>query len=198
MSSPAPRRKGLPTSTAYVLIGALVVVVALLAVIVVLLVNSGSGSTSAAVGGKGNDSAEPGSGPEYKGKRPSDIGAFFGDTVPFNDVEISASPVEFNPSEEWYSRNAYCTTVTIANNSDAPFEVGPSDFALHGRIGKNNTPNELNEIDRLEDQLIPVSGSTLGSLCYAVTSGNDGSDDPDFIYEGVGLGGTRIGWTSGR
>lgn len=196
MSSPAPQRKGLPASTAYVLIGALVVVIALLAVILALLLNSGSASSSEASGG--NDSAEPGSGPEYKGKRPSDIGAYFGDTISFNGIQMSASPVEFNPSEDWYSRNAYCTTVTIANNSDAPFEVSSSDFAQHSPIGKSKTPNELNEIDRLEDQLIPVGGSTMGSLCYAVTSSNDGQDDPDFGYEGTGLGGTRLGWTSGR
>ncbi|UVE96455.1 DUF4352 domain-containing protein [Dietzia sp. B32] len=197
MPSPAPRRAGLTASTAYVLIGALLVVVVLLAVIVALLVTRGSGSATSGRGDMTGNSAAPGSGPNYVGKRPSDIGAYFGDTVSFNGIEVTASPFEFNPSESWYSRNAYCTTVTVANNSSEPFEVGPSDFANHSDIGKSKTPNELNEIDRLEDQLVPVGGSTLGSLCYAVTSVNDGHDDPDFIYEGVGLGGTRIGWTSG-
>ena len=68
---------------------------------------------------------------------------------------------------------------------------------MHTDIGKTKTPNELNEVNRLEDQLVPAGGSTLGSLCYAVTSDNEGDDDSDFIYEGIGLGGTRIGWTSG-
>ncbi|MDV8001451.1 hypothetical protein [Rhodococcus sp. IEGM 1408] len=195
MSFPAPQRKSLPASTAYVLIGALIVVIALLAVIVALLLNAGSSSSSAASGG--NDSAEPGSGPEYKGKRPSDIGANFSDTISFNGVQMSASPVEFNLAKNSYSSDAYCTTVTIANSSDAPFEVGAFDFAMHSRMGQSKTPNELNDVDRLEDQVIPVGGSTLGSLCYAVPF-NDGQDDPDFSYQGVGLGGTRLGWTSGR
>ncbi|WP_314035763.1 DUF4352 domain-containing protein [Dietzia sp. CH92] len=196
MSSSAPQRKGLPATTLYVLIGALLVIIALLAVILVLLLGRGAGATGAVFGGSASG-AEPGSGPAYKGKRPSDIGANFGETVVYNDVEISASPLEFNPSKSWYSRNAYCTTVTLTNNADEPLEVGPSDFALHTDIGKTKTPNELNEINRLEDQLVPAGGSTLGSLCYAVTSDNEGDDDSDFIYEGVGLGGTRIGWTSG-
>lgn len=190
------RTSGTSKLLLWVLVSLIAVVAVLLAVVLVLIVRSSGDGSGSLFDSSDSANAAPGSGPEYKGKRPADIGAYPGSPVSYNDIQFDASSVQYHESSTAFLMNSYCTTVTIVNNSDAPFSITHTDFGMRLPYGTSTTPNGLNDIDRLDPQTVPSGGSTTGSLCYQVPSVVGDDEDPTFSYIGDGLGGTRIGWAT--
>lgn len=194
-NGPVDARTKNNTKLILALVGAIVVLVFLVVFVGFLALRTSANDSPSNVLDNSTN-VEPGSGPDYKGKRPADIGAVPGTAVSYDDIEFEASEVEYTESTTAFLLNSYCTTVTIVNNSDSPFSIAHTDFSMRFPYGTSTTPNGLNDVDRLDPQTIPPGGSTFGSLCYQVPSVVDDRENPTFSYIGDGLGGTRIGWSS--
>ena len=177
----------------------ILLVIVVLIVVGAVMANGGSDDEASvtpgdATTGQGGAEAAQDGGVTWPGKTSDDIGANAGDVVDRDGVVTVASPLEFVASA--YSTGAYCSNVSITNNTDENQSFNLLDWSLQDPTGTIRTGTFVIDRPMLSSGETAPGGTSTGAVCFDAPTGNAPGTYVLLFEKTFSFSSDKIGWVN--